>query len=370
MREMKHRKSAKMIVRQTEPLNLETPLQQSDTYLTPIELFYVRSHFETPRIDPQVYRLVIDGAVANALSLTYQQLREMPCETRVATLECAGNGRAFLAPRARGVQWELGAVGNAEWTGVPLPYLLDKAGLRDDVCEVVLEGADHGTPNDLPAGAKPISFARSVSRPKAQGGDVLIAYLMNGQELPAQHGYPVRAIVPGHYGMASVKWLTHIEAVTTPFLGYWQTSDYAYWARSNGEPVRQALGAMEPKSEIVRPRALEIVRPNERYVVLGIAWSGETEITQVGVSTDGGDTWSEATFLDPARRYAWRRWSFDWLTPRTPGRYSLLSRAAAADGSIQPRVRDPKFGSYVINHLVPTDIFVDAGDGAPRREED
>ena len=362
MMEKPHRKSAEMIVRQAEPLNLETPLDQADTFITPTELFYVRSHFDTPRIDPASYRLVIDGAVARPVSFSYQQLKEMPSEARVATLECAGNGRSFLTPRVRGVQWGLGAVGNAEWTGVPLVHLLERVGLTDNACEVVFEGADRGRPTERPADADPISFARSISRIKALSGDVLVAYEMNGHALAPEHGYPVRAVVPGHYGMASVKWLTHIAAVTTPFQGYWQTSDYAYWARSNGQHVRQALGEMEPKSEIVRPRASERLEPNERVTVRGVAWSGETEVMQVWVSTDGGQSWAEATLVDPARPHAWRRWTLDWLTPRTPGRYSLLSRAAAADGGVQPDTRDPSYGSYVINHVMPIDVVVEEAD--------
>jgi len=360
MGETKHRKSDEMIIRQSKPVNLETPVEQVDSYLTPVELFYVRSHFDAPTIDPAAYRLRIDGAVDNPWSFTYRQLKEMPSETCVATLECAGNGRALLVPPVRGVQWELGAVGNAEWTGVPLAALLDRVGLQADACEVVLEGADRGVPNGEAVTHEPISFARSITRMKALRGDVLIAYEMNGHELPLDHGYPVRAIVPGHYGMASVKWLTHIEAVRTPFLGYWQTTDYAYWARSDGRQVRRALAEAGPKSQIIRPRALETIMPNEHYTVEGIAWAGEREVTQICVSTDGGQSWSEATCLDAARRYAWRRWTFDWLTPRTTGRYSLLSRAASGDGAVQPDTRDPSYGTYVINHVLPVDIFVGA----------
>src|SRR5438067_497401 len=148
---------------------------------------------------------------------------------------------------------------------------------------------------------------------------------MNGRDLPKDHGHPVRAIVPGHYGMASVKWLTHIEAVRTSFLGYWQTMDYAYWARADGQRVRRALAEAGPKSEIIPPRALETIAPNEHYTLEGIAWAGEAEVTRVRVSTDGGQRWSEATCLDPSRRYAWRRWTFDWLMtspPRKPARFS------------------------------------------------
>jgi DMSO/TMAO reductase YedYZ molybdopterin-dependent catalytic subunit len=240
------------------------------------------------------YRLSIDGAVRNPLTLSYKELREMPSETRTATLECAGNGRVFLVPQVRGAQWELGAVGNAEWTGVPLRALLERAGLEDDACEVVLEGADRGTPTEEPTPPGAISYARSVPREKAVQPEVLIAYQMNGSDLSRQHGYPARAIVPGHYGMASVKWLTCIQAVREPFQGYWQTSDYGYWDFLDGKPVRRALAEMKLKSAIARPRVYETLRPNQTYTVFGAAWAGETEVTEIAVSTDRGQTWAEA----------------------------------------------------------------------------
>jgi DMSO/TMAO reductase YedYZ molybdopterin-dependent catalytic subunit len=153
---------AGLIIRQKEPTNLEMPFDQVDSYLTPTELFYIRSHFQAPRIDLADYQLKINGAVRDPLALSYRDLREMPSETRTATLECAGNGRVFLVPQVRGAQWELGAVGNAEWTGVPLRALLERAGLEDDAREVVLEGADRGTPTEEPIPPSPISYARSV----------------------------------------------------------------------------------------------------------------------------------------------------------------------------------------------------------------
>jgi DMSO/TMAO reductase YedYZ molybdopterin-dependent catalytic subunit len=355
--------SAGLIIRQKEPVNLETPLDQVDSYLTPTELFYVRSHFPAPRLDLGTYRLRIHGAVKAPLSLSYQQLRDMPSETRVATLECAGNGRVFLVPQVPGAQWELGAVGNAEWTGVPLAALLERAGLEDDACEIVLEGADRGTPAEPPIPPGPISYARSLPRAKALQRDVLIAYQMNGRDLRLGHGYPVRAIVPGHYGMASVKWLTHIQAVREPFGGYWQTSDYGYWDYLDGKPVRRALREIHLKSEITRPRVYETLAPDQLYTVCGIAWAGETEVTGVAVSTDGDHTWAEAEFLDPVRRHAWRRWKFEWRTPKEPGRYTLLSRARGADGSAQPDQHDPNYGSYVITHPLPIEVFVDGPAG-------
>src|SRR5712671_5374306 len=205
--------SAGLIIRQKEPKNLEAPFDRIDSYLTPTELFYIRSHFPSPDLDRASYRLRINGAVRRPFGLSYEELRSMRSETRVATLECAGNSRVFLVPQVQGAQWELGAVSNAEWTGVPLRALLERAGLADDVCEIVLEGADRGTPagENVPPG--PMSYTWSLPRAKSLRSEVLIAYQMNGRELPRDHGFPVRAIVPGHYGMASVKWLTRIQAV-------------------------------------------------------------------------------------------------------------------------------------------------------------
>lgn len=350
--------SAGLVIRQKEPKNLEAPFDQIDSYLTPSELFYIRSHFPVPALDRVSYQLRIDGAVRRPFALSYDELRSMPSESRVATLECAGNSRVFLVPQVQGAQWELGAVSNAEWTGVPLRALLERAGLAEDACEIVLEGADRGIPKEEPTPPGPISYAWSVPRAKAVQPEVLIAYQMNGRDLPRDHGFPVRAIVPGHYGMASVKWLTSIHAVREPFRGYWNTSDYAYWASMDGKPVRSALGEMQIKSEIARPRVYETLAPNQVYRVRGAAWAGETDVAQIAVSTDGGRTWAEAGFLDPVRRHAWRRWQFDWLTPKEPGQYTLLARATDAAGVIQPDTHDQNYGTYVINHPLPIEVFV------------
>src|SRR5580692_1013786 len=239
-----------LIIRQKEPTNLETPFDQIDSYLTPTELFYIRSHFLAPKLELASYHLRIDGAV-----------------------------------------------GNAKWTGVPLRALLQRAGLEEDACEIVLEGADRGTPKEEPVPPGLISYAWSLPRAKATQPEVLIAYQMNGRDLPRDHGFPVRAVVPGYYGMSSVKWLTRIQAVREPFHGYWSTSDYGYWASMDGMPVRRPLGEMQLKSEIARPRVYETLIPNRVYTVFGAAWAGETDVTETAVSTDGGRTWAQAEFL-------------------------------------------------------------------------
>jgi DMSO/TMAO reductase YedYZ molybdopterin-dependent catalytic subunit len=358
--------SAGLIIRQKEPKNLEAPFDLIDSYLTPNELFYIRSHFPTPCLDRASYRLRVDGAVSNPFSLSYDELRSMRSETRVATLECAGNSRVFLVPQVQGAQWELGAVSNAEWTGVPLRSLLERAGLADDACEIVLEGADRGTPKEEPIPPEPISYAWSLPRAKAIQPEVLVAYQMNGGDLSPDHGFPVRAIVPGHYGMSSVKWLTGIRAVREPFRGYWLTSDYAYWASMDGTPVRRALGEMQLKSEIARPRVYETLVPNQTYTVFGAAWAGETDVTEIAVSTDGGQSWVQAEFLDPVRRHAWRRWKYEWLTPKEPGQYTLLARARDASGNVQPDKHDRNYGTYVINYPLPIEVFVNGSGGGSR----
>lgn len=349
-----------LIIRQKDPNNLEMPFDQLGEFITPSELFYIRSHFPTPKMDPVAYRLSLHGAVRNELSLSYADIRAMPSRTCIATLECAGNSRVFLVPPVPGAQWELGAVGNAEWTGVPLSALLESAGLADDVCDLVLEGADRGVPAEGPKPAGPISYARSIARARAMKSDVLIAYQMNGQDLTPDHGYPMRAIVPGHYGMASVKWLTDIVAVTQPFQGYWQTSDYAYWDDSEGPPVRRPLAEMKLKSQIARPRVYERLEPSRSYTIFGAAWAGDTDVAEIWISFDGGASWVQGDFLDPINRHAWRRWKYDWITPTQPGRYTLLARAMGADQRAQPDAHNPNFESYVIDHPLPIEVFVAA----------
>jgi DMSO/TMAO reductase YedYZ molybdopterin-dependent catalytic subunit len=349
-----------LIIRQKDPNNLEMPFHQLGEFITPTELFYIRSHFPTPELDTAEHRLSISGAVRNQLSLSYADIRAMPSRTCVATLECAGNGRVFLAPPMPGAQWELGAVGNAEWTGVPLCALLESAGVADDVCDLVLQGADRGVAKEEPKPPGPISYARSIPRRRATESDVLIAYQMNGEDLTPDHGYPLRAIVPGNYGMSSVKWLTDIVAVTQPFQGYWQTSDYGYWDDSEGIPVRRPLAEMKLKSQIARPRVYERLEPGRHYTVFGAAWAGDTDVTEIWVSLDGGVSWVQGDFVDPISRHAWRRWKYDWITPVRPGRYTLLARAKGADQRTQPDAHNPNFGSYVIDHPLPIEVFVAA----------
>jgi DMSO/TMAO reductase YedYZ molybdopterin-dependent catalytic subunit len=281
----------------------------------------------------------------------------MPETSVTATIECAGNGRVFLTPKVDGAQWERGAVGNAVWTGVRLAEVLQRAGLNPSVREVILTGADRGEIESAPKPGGEIHYARSLPVAKASD-DVLLAWQMNGQDLTSAHGFPVRAIVPGWYGMASVKWLSEITAITQPFHGYYQSVDYAYWQRVNGEPSLVPITELQVKAQIARPGPAERVPVGQSYLVRGSAWSGEAEVTRVEFSPDGGKTWHETRLGENRDRHAWRRWDFPWQ-PEQRGRATLMVRATDAKGRTQPARRDADRGAYMINEVLGIDVSVE-----------
>jgi DMSO/TMAO reductase YedYZ molybdopterin-dependent catalytic subunit len=261
----------------------------------------------------------------------------------------------FLSPPVKGVQWQLGAVGTAEWTGIRLCDVLRRAGVRADAYEIVLEGADRGAVTRDAGHCEEIVYARGV--PVADAENVLLAYAMNGEPLTRQHGFPLRAVVPGHYAMAAVKWLTRIHVATEAFCGYFQTDDYAYWDEAAGQRVRRPLRSMALKSSIARPVAGDVLAAGSDVTIAGAAWSGGSGLACVEVSTDGGATWTRAEFLDPDEPGVWRRWQFVWRAPAA-GDYVLVSRATDLSGQVQPCERDWRMETYVIHHWVPIPVRV------------
>ena len=345
-----------MITREKEPPNLETPFTALESFVTPNDRFYVRCHFPIPKINERDWRLKIEGKVARPCELTMDEMRQMPAQTITATLECAGNSRVFLVPKVKGVQWELGAVGNAKWTGVRLRDVLQRAEIADQAREIILEGADNGTISEPPRPAGKINFARSMPLAKAMK-DVLLAYQMNGESLTAAHGFPLRAVVPGWYAMASIKWLQRIIASDEPFNGYYQSIDYAYWQPRETGPVLVPLTDMQVKAEIARPANNEIIHANSKYHVKGAAWTGDAVVKSVEISCDGGKSWSEATLDADTTENAWQLWHFAWQTP-APGNYVLMARATDSRGRIQAMQRDNNAGTYMISHCLPIDVEV------------
>lgn len=346
-----------MIIREKEPANLEMPFGLLAGRITPNELFYIRSHFPVPEIDLAKWRLKIEGAVERLLELSYDQLRARPAATLPATLECAGNSRVFLVPKVKGTQWELGAVGHAEWTGVSLGELLREAGVRAEGREVILEGADEGTIAEAPKPAGRIRYARSVPLGKAMEG-VLLAYAMNGAALTPPHGFPLRAIVPGWYGMAAVKWLRRIIVTDRPFNGYYQTIDYAFWERDPAGARLVPITEMQVKAAIARPGINEVIAAGIDYIVAGAAWTADAEIVQVELSTDGGASWQAASLGEKAAPNSWRLWEWKWTVPKTAGRCVLMARATDSRGRTQPMERDLDRGSYQINHCLPLEVEI------------
>ena len=345
------------IVRGEDPLNLEMPFEKLDGFITPTESFYVRTHFPIPAIDRDEWWLHVEGEVGKPFAINYEELLKLKSLTIPVTLECAGNNRDFLEPKVKGVQWRLGAVGTAKWTGVPLAILLDRADVKPEACEVILEGADGGELREPKRPSGNVHFARSIPIAKARE-DVLLAYRMNDVDLPPENGFPLRAIVPAWYAMASIKWLQRITVTDRAFTGYYQTLDYAYWARRGDTAELVPITEMQVKAEIARPVAGDILPANSNVRVHGAAWTSDAEITMVELTTDGGSTWNKAKLVGEAKANAWRLWEFDWETPAKPGKQTLIARATDSNGRTQPIERDPDRGTYMINHLLPIEVEV------------
>lgn len=337
------------------PENSETPLDQVRSWVTPNSLFFVRNHFNPPRIDHDGWRLRIEGCVNKPVEFTFDELLALPERTVFATVECAGNGRSFLGPRVPGVPWGAGAIGHAEWTGVPVRLLLERSGLQASAVDILFEGADQGTEPDHP---EVMPFARSLPLEKALHPDTLLATRMNGELLNEAHGAPVRLFVPGWYGVASVKWLKRIEVLDKPFHGYFQSKKYTFRRKSDNGLETVIIGPMAVKSEIIRPKNGELLGIGTNRVV-GLAWAGEEAVAHVDVSVDGGKSWLRASLIGPQAPYSWTLWEYLWELG-TPGTYSLLARTTSTGGRTQPMEYDPLYLGYMIDFCRPLNVHVAA----------
>jgi DMSO/TMAO reductase YedYZ molybdopterin-dependent catalytic subunit len=341
-----------------KPLNVEASFLNPPSPITTAEHFFIRGHFPLPTIDASSWRLEVSGAVEKPLSLSLADLKAMPTATHKCVLECAGNGRLFLPNVPEGVQWGLGAAGCAAWTGVPLRDVLTLAGLKSDALELVFEGADHGIPEKQLKPKNEIHYSRSVPLTSAMKPEVLLAWQMNGENLSEAHGAPLRLVVPDWYSVASVKWLTTISVVSRPFLGYFQTVEYAYWAHQGSlPPERIPITEIFLKSQIAHPVMHQQLRAGEVCRVYGATWGAETPVDAVEVSTDKGLTWHPAEFDSPAEDHAWRLWHWEWK-PGTIGNYILMSRASDREGRTQPAQHNEDHESYLIHHTLPIPVEV------------
>ena len=331
-----------------DPDAREALLPSLNSWTTPTERFYARSHFsDIPQADDS-WRLTVDGEVEHPLDLALSDLLSMPSRTLAATLECAGNSRLYLSPPAEGIGFLHGAVGNAEWTGVPLRDLLSRAAPKPGAVEALFEGADVGEEEEEGETLE-VKFARSLPLEKAMHPDTLVAYRMNGEPLLPVHGSPLRLIVPGWYGMASVKWLRRISLLSEPFQGFFQGRRYVYITSGEAQERWEPVTTLKVKSLITRPRHGEVVRRGP-YVVEGAAWSGDGPIARVQVSLDGGDDWRDAELFGPEAPGAWRRWRLRW-DASTLGHFVLMSKATDSAGNVQPASVPWNFRGYANNAI-------------------
>jgi len=306
------------------------PLEAMRYDITPTGLHYLLIHWDIPDADASTWRLAIGGAVERPFSLSMDDLRSRPSVTHTVTMECAGNGRAQLTPRPLGQPWLHEAIGTAAWTGTPLRRVLEDAGVRSDAVELVFTGADSGYQGDVLQ-----DYQRSLTVADAMRPEVLLAYEMNGRPLEPQHGFPLRLLVPGWYGMTSVKWLTAIDAVTERFEGYQQSATYRL--QQNEDDPGTFVTRMMPRALMIPPGVTDYPArrrflPPGPVVLQGRGWSGRGSVERVEVGIDG--VWNDATLEKPAGEFAWRGWSFPW--DATPGEHELSCRASDTAGNGQP----------------------------------
>jgi sulfite oxidase len=337
----------KLIVRSLRPPDYETPVALLDSWITPAENFYVRSHLPIPAaLDAAGWKLQIDGDVAAPAALSLADIRRLPATTITATLECAGNGRGFFQPAVPGVQWGRGAVGTARWTGARMSDVLKRAGIRSSGRFIVMDGSDR------PPGTMP-DFVRQVPVEKAMHPDTIVAYEMNGSPIPPLHGFPLRAIVPGWEGAYWMKWLSSLRVVDREFDGFWVATAYRYPVRrvAPGAAVdakdMAPLAGLAVKSLITQPLEGSTIAPG-LIEVGGFAWAGENDIVGVDVSTDQGATWYPAKLTGERARYTWRRFAYSFVATR-PESYLIMARATDSSGRIQPVVPPWNPSGYLWN---------------------
>ncbi|MEV6206679.1 sulfite oxidase [Kitasatospora sp. NPDC051914] len=326
---------------------------------TPNERFFVRNHTATPLIDPRTWRLRVHGSAlrGGGAEFSAADLRTLPARTVDAVLECAGNGRRFWAEQqgtpAPGTPWGLGGVGMAAWRGVPLADLLRAAGLGPDAVDVLPSGLD---PEYTVGGRNLGHVRRPLPIAKALDADVLVAYEMNGEPLPPDHGAPARLVVPGWVGVASIKWLGDVEVADRPLGSPWNTEYYRLFGPAQPEGGGPALTGQVVKSAFELARGA-VLAAGRSHRLCGRSWSGTGPVREVGVSTDGGLVWRPAELLDPPAGHGWTRWCLDWRPP-APGRYGLRARATDGRGAVQPAEAEFNREGYLFGAVVVHPVTV------------
>ena len=319
------------------------PLEALEYPITPIGLHYLLVHYDIPTVDASSWRLVVDGEVERPLSLSLDELRARASVDAAVTMECAGNGRATLSPPVDSQPWLNEAVGTGLWRGVRLREVLEDARAGKGAVEVLFTGLDRGVEEDVEQ-----SYERSLPLSEAMRDEVMLAYELNGEPLPPQHGFPLRLLVPGWYGMTSVKWLERITVLDRPFEGFQMAKRYRLQRDEDdpGTPFTRML----PRALVIPPGIPEF-HSRERHVPAGAcvlrgrAWSGFAPVAAVDVSTDGGATWAAAEIeRDVDSPWAWCAWRYEWRA--SVGRHELCVRTRDEAGNEQPLEGEWNVGGY------------------------
>lgn len=326
--------------------------------LTPADRFFVRNHTATPRIERSDWKLTVwgDGLKGGPVDFGYADLRALPSVTRTAFVECAGNGRSYFTSQqgqaVSGTAWTLGAIGTARWRGVRLGDVLRRAGIGRQAVDVLPRGLDAEVVTDgvnLGRVRRPLPVAKALD-------DVLLAYEMNGEPLPPDHGYPVRLIVPSWVGIANIKWVGDIEVSAEPLLTPWNTGLYRLFGPGHPPEGSAPLTRQTLKSAFeLAPGAEFAVR--RRALLTGRSWSGGAPVRSVEVSTDGGTHWRRARLRDEPRAGNWVRWTADWA-PRERGPAVLLARATDRSGRTQPTATAHNTQGYLFDAVVRHPVTV------------
>jgi DMSO/TMAO reductase YedYZ molybdopterin-dependent catalytic subunit len=308
------------------PYNAETPLPALLDEVTDSDLVYVRNHFEAPKIEASDWSLQVGGSVESPQALSLSDIAALPASTQRMTLECAGNGRVSMDPAPAGTPWGYGAVSVVEFSGTPLSNLLDRVGVLEGAVEVVFYGADKG--EAMPGRTE--QYVRSLPLELALKPDIILAWKMNGEPLSVDHGFPLRLVVPGWYGMASVKWLDQIIVIKDEFSGFFQGEQYVY-SEEDGTPEGEPVRSIRVRSLILQASS----REHGEVEISGIAWSGEGTVSKVELSWDGGSVWHEAELSKSSSPFDVQRWRYLWK-PTESREFRVVSRAADDAGRSQP----------------------------------
>lgn len=329
----------KMRIMTEKPLNAETPIENLRTWTTDNKVFFKRNqgHFTENRIALSDWTLTLDGLVQNELKLTFTDIRRFPKIELANTLECSGNSRSLLTSKASGNPWTVGGVGNAIWGGFWLKELLTEAIPKSSARHVSFEGFDR------PMGKAGIKFIRSIPIEKALDS-TLLAYEMNGEPLPSEHGYPLRALALGWTGANCVKWLSKITLLDQPQKGFFMDKVYRIFQKGEDSETGEVVTGIGVKSIILEPTKGETLSVGV-VPIRGAAYAGEAGIQGVEVSVDDGLNWQEARLLGLNAEYAWRHWEYLWEI-NEPGNYKVMARATDTNGSRQPETAFWNFFGY------------------------